>query len=1032
MKQIVIGFIIIALFSGNGLAQNNQEFRATWVIDYHWLNPNYTQAQNKQLIQQILDKHKQANMTSVFWQVRRFGTVYYPSSIEPWGPQVNFYNPGFDPLQYALQEAHKRGLEFHVWFNTFESRNAYTGSPADQHPEWICRDQDGNPMPDDIAWLSPGLPEVRQYLVNVAMEIVNTYDIDGLHLDFVRWNEYSSSQSLQGSAAGAISDNFPSGIVPPEIEEHLNETQSGRYLYDYQHPYSAGIPQGFDSWEDYWRWCVTEFVRTLHDSIQAVKPWVRLSVAALGRYNWGSWQGYGSVYQDAALWLNERYIDQIAGMHYHWDNAADIYDVLEGGCPECWSQYLQPAIDMGQMYTVGIYSDRFAERNIFYRHKSIIDTVRSVDWVDGFQFFSYESWNNLDYWDKARELFFPGKAKIRATGLVDSIPPSAPALTLTKLDSLNYQLQITPATNPGGPYWFAIYRSTDANLDVNADEIIEIHFDTTAFTFLDSFTGLQDYNGRYWYFATTLDRYWNESPISNAEQSDPIPSFAPIVVNTQPSEGDSIPVNGEVVITFSKTIDVSTFTNALNISPSVSIGNITWSSDHKTVTIPFVQSLPFDTWFELTLSPSLTDINGRALDGNADGIEGDAFTLHFKSYSRDINPPTVVSSYPSLEGTEQNFPIDGIITFVFDELVNPATITDDKIKIISASDTLDQKYLLTTYRNSQSVLSIQPTSVLQQNRSYSVMLDSGITDTLGNKITEPIHVPFKTSLYAYYEQTKIEDFTVPGDWWQPNGSGSTVGIVVSGTKWGYTKTTVLPADRPKRAAFLQYQWDPDAPEWLIREYLAAGTPYNVTFDTSYVLQCFVYGDGSGNKLRFALDDRVPNSSASNHEVSRWITIDWVGWRLVEWDLSDPNSVGSWIGDGVLDGTLRFDSFQLTHDASAEVSGTIYFDNLRLVKKTTVGITENQQLVPNRLYLEQNYPNPFNPVTTIGFYVPRSGRVQLIIYDVLGRHVDVAVDAFLQAGHHTVRYNASRLSSGVYIYRLISPEGTLSRRMLLLK
>jgi uncharacterized lipoprotein YddW (UPF0748 family) len=78
-------------------------------------------------------------------------------------------------------------------------------------------------------------------------------------------------------------------ITESQIQD-LQENLAGRYLYDIEHPYSAGVPQGFSSWEDWWRWSVTEFVRTLHDSIQSVKPWVRLSPAALGKYNWSGWQ----------------------------------------------------------------------------------------------------------------------------------------------------------------------------------------------------------------------------------------------------------------------------------------------------------------------------------------------------------------------------------------------------------------------------------------------------------------------------------------------------------------------------------------------------------------------------------------------------------------------------------------------------------------------------------------------------------------------------------------------------------------------
>ena len=116
-----------------------------------------------------------------------------------------------------------------------------------------------------------------------------------------------------------------------EEADNLLQMQSSRYLYDVEHPYSAGIPAGYASWEEFWLGSVTEFVRTLHDSIQSVKPWVRLSPAALGKYRWGSWQGYGTVYQDAALWYNEGYVDQLTPMHYHWTSGSSFYDMLNGG-----------------------------------------------------------------------------------------------------------------------------------------------------------------------------------------------------------------------------------------------------------------------------------------------------------------------------------------------------------------------------------------------------------------------------------------------------------------------------------------------------------------------------------------------------------------------------------------------------------------------------------------------------------------------------------------------------------------------------
>ena len=129
-----------------------------------------------------MENHTQANMNAVIFQVRQGGTSYYESSYEPWGYYAGYSYPGYDPLEYAIEQAHERGLELHAWFNVFQTSSTHPGSPAAEHPEWVCRDQDGFTM-DSYRSLSPGLSEVRDYTINVAMEIVNNYDIDGLHLD---------------------------------------------------------------------------------------------------------------------------------------------------------------------------------------------------------------------------------------------------------------------------------------------------------------------------------------------------------------------------------------------------------------------------------------------------------------------------------------------------------------------------------------------------------------------------------------------------------------------------------------------------------------------------------------------------------------------------------------------------------------------------------------------------------------------------------------------------------------------------------
>jgi uncharacterized lipoprotein YddW (UPF0748 family) len=1026
MKNVLTFLIFLLLPILISAQQNNQEFRATWVITWEYISASSSVEQNKARIRKILDEHKAANMNAVVWQIRQAGTAYYNSSYEPWGSYAGGTYPGFDPLQYALEEAHKRGLEFHAWFNVFASGSTAPGAPASQHPEWICRDRDGNPMTSNIA-LSPGLEEVRNYLKNVAMEVVRNYDIDGLHFDYVRWNEYSNSNQSKIFGEEKEANNYPDGYITPEQLEEITSNPSGRYLYDVDHPYSGGVPSGYSSWEQWWRATVTEYVKDMHDSIQAVKPWVRLSPAAIGKYNWSGWNGYSIVYQDAALWFNEGYIDQIMGMHYHWTTGAGFYDMLQGGCPQCWSQYIQPGINAGRLYTVGPPSYILDDNNIWGRHSEIVASVRTVPWTDGFQFFSYGSWRNRDYWSQAASTFFKQKTKIRATKLIIDSTPDAPSVNIQKIDSLNYQLTITPPVSSSIDQWYALYRSTDNIIDPDTDQIIDIFFGNSAIIVDEVFDGTQDFNGAYKYGVTMFDRYWNESLPSNIAETDPIPSYAPIVTGSTPTDGDTISVNTKIQIEFSKTIDQNSF--SIDIVPAVNINSFSWSSDGRTVT---VQSDNFDfaADYTLTLPASITDINGLELDGNKDGIGGDEFSLSFSTVEQDLTGPTIISSYP---GETDSIDVEAVLSIVFDELVDPVTIIHNNI-ILKLEDNVLGKDLKLSELGGQSILNIKTSQALNTNSSYSLTLTEGITDVYGNPFASEHVINFVTADQMYSTRTMIDDFTSEGNWWHPSGSGSTTGIVDSGTYFGYSTMISVPASSPPKSSYINYQWDVNASTKLIRAYLSGGAPRDVLFDTSYVLQVYVYGDGSGNRFRFAIDEG-DGTAWPNHEVSTWYTIDWIGWKLIEWRLSDPGSIGSWIGNGQLDFPLyRIDSFQMTNFAGSSNYGRIYFDNLRLVKKSTVvsDIAEEINLVPDEFMLYQNYPNPFNPATVIPFSIDKEGLVKLELYDVLGRKISTIIDENLKAGFHEINFDASGLSSGKYFYRIIFDGKQHARMMILLK
>ncbi len=1027
--------LFLMLFSQNLFAGDNQEFRATWVITWEHISAGKPAEQNKALVRKILDNHQKANMNAVLWQCRQSGTAYYNSSYEPWGYYAGYGNPGYDPLAYAVEEGHKRGMEVHAWFNVFQASSTQPGAPAAVHPEWICRDRDGNPMTSSIC-LSPGLDAVREYTIKVAMEIVRNYDIDGLHLDYIRWNEYSSPMiSLKKPGA---EESLLDGMITEAQLEALHENASSRYLYDIEHPYSAGVPQGFSSWEEWWRWSVTEFVRTLHDSIQTIKPWVRLSAAALGRYNWGPWQGYGDVYQDAALWFNEGYVDQLAPMHYHWTSGQGFYDMLVGAPPQCWGPYIQKGIQAGRIFTVGPGSYIFAEQKIWYRHPEVVERIRTIPWVDGCQFFSYGSWDDYDYWEEAAATFFARKTKIRPIKFNSGLVPDAPTIAIVKLDSLTYQLTVTPAGSIAADQRFAIYRSPDNSFDPTRDEILDLHFGRTSYSCTDHFTGEQDYNGIYYYAATALDRFWNESVVSNIVASDPIPSLPPRIIATDPAEGDTIAVNSTITFYFSKTMNSSTFASAIAISPTIELEQLIWNSANKSLTLDAKGNLAFDTGYTITIGSLATDVNGRSLDGNGDGIAGDPFSLRFRTRAADVTGPMIVSSYPDFNVSTFDFDVDNLIGVVFDELIDPATVLDTTLVLGKDGEKIKTQSMVTAVGD-RSVINMKGYEPLLPATDYSLRLLNTIADTSGNPMTTSREVVFRTAPEQYAEIKLIDNFTSTGYWEQPSYSGSTSGIVVANTSFGYSKEIYLPgsATAPvnKRSAFIAYQWmsTPPSGGYLLREYLSNGAPREVRFDNSFILQCYVYGDGSRNQFRFSL--REVDGQGYPLEVSKWVTLDWYGWKLVEWDLSDPNSVGTWLGNEIMDGKSYYvDSFQLTHDEGGTLSGKIYVDNLRAVKKSAepVGVHDQRPTLALSFQLLQNYPNPFNPGTTIPFELSMAGHVTLTVYDLLGRLVATLVDEKLIAGHYEIPFDGRQLASGVYFYRLEFAGEVKHRSMVLVK
>jgi len=814
-------------------------------------------------------------------------------------------------------------------------------------------------------------------------------------------------------------------------------TDAENYLFDVEHPYNQGIPTGYSSWPEFWRSSVTTFVHTLHDSIQTQKPWVRLSVAALGKYNWSGWNGYNSVYQDAALWFNEGFIDQLTPMHYHWTTSSGFLGMLVNDSPYCWGDFIQPGVDAGRLFSVGPGSYVLDRNNVWNRHPSIVSTSRSVGWVDGFQFFSYQRWQDYQYWPTAGNSFFSNKTKIRGNGLfVDETPPT-PSLSLDIVDSLTFDLTVTPDNTASGDYWWALYRSQSDDIVVTSSDIVGVYFGSEAFTVREQFDGTQDENSSYFYSTTMLDRYWNESELSTSVETSLLPSLPPVLTSVYPAQDDTVEVSTLLTIQFSKTMNVASVESSLSFSPEIGVDHYTWTEgDHRIIIYPDTNFAYFSS-YTMTLTDDAMDINGSALDGDADGLAGGDIIITFYTKDLDEAGPTVVYSMPDIDLGTETFDVDGSISLLFDEMLDPSTVNLESIYLEESGSPIEIEYVLSEVRG-KSVLDIKPYDRLGAASDFLLTLDSTLTDVLGNNVDEAILIPFSTANEHYSAINSIDDFTYTNEWWDPEGSGSTVGTLGSTTYWGYSTSIYLPGtstvQSQKRSGFINYGWDTAAGTHLLREYMPSGAPRNVIFDNSYTMQCYVYGDASNNQFRFAVDEG-DGTDWPGHEVSAWFDIDWVGWRLLEWDLSDPSMVGNWIGNSVLDGqAYRVDSFQMTFNSeSGTAAGRIYLDNFRVVKKMPGVSIDNERIaLPQAVSLHQNYPNPFNPETVISFDLPSSMQAQVSVFDIRGRELEILMNDNLPSGKHTLHFNGSAYAAGVYMVVLETELGTQAKRMLLLK
>ena len=283
------------------IPQISKELRGVWVTRFEWAHTHPDTMKNR--IRRTINRIEKTNFNAVFFQVRGQAETLYPSPLEPWSKLVGYKDPGFDPVRMAVEEAHNHDLQFYAYINLMplwneesppkDSTHLYFRHGPNAAPEhsWVCFDENHKPMSlDEYYYLNPALPEVKTYLKKVIRHFVETYDIDGLHFDRIRY-----------PGAGYVND-------PLSIQ---------RFSAD-----SLELPFSRAEWA---RSQLTDLVEDVVTEAMLIKPYLVNSAATWGLYRtddiegyeqFGS--GYARYYQDAIDWLDRGIMDFIVPMIY-WD-----------------------------------------------------------------------------------------------------------------------------------------------------------------------------------------------------------------------------------------------------------------------------------------------------------------------------------------------------------------------------------------------------------------------------------------------------------------------------------------------------------------------------------------------------------------------------------------------------------------------------------------------------------------------------------------------------------------------------------------
>lgn len=312
VKSLLCVFFLLLMAGGvfaqvqTGSAYPKREFRAAWIQSVNGQFRGMPTEKLKQNLIGQLNSLQKAGINAIIFQVRPEADALYASRLEPWsrfltGVQGKAPEPYWDPMQFMIDECHKRGMEFHAWINPYRTKTTLKSELAPNHvynihPEWFV-------TYGDQLYFDPALPESRRHICMVVSDIVSRYDVDAIHMD-----DYFYPYPIKGK-------DFPDDAS------------------------FAGFGGGFSNKGDWRRSNVNVLIKKLHETIREIKPWVKFGVSPFGIYRNESsdplgsktkgLQNYDDLYADVLLWAREGWIDyNIPQIYWHIGHPVADYETL--------------------------------------------------------------------------------------------------------------------------------------------------------------------------------------------------------------------------------------------------------------------------------------------------------------------------------------------------------------------------------------------------------------------------------------------------------------------------------------------------------------------------------------------------------------------------------------------------------------------------------------------------------------------------------------------------------------------------------